>query len=268
MWIRREQAHRVRRRRQAPPAASRRLGATTGCTGACAGSSRSPSCWWSPSWFPSSSGPSARTVAPLDGWGVDALELTMGALCIARYFERSWRSSSPVARLFPLVIGVACIAWAFGDVAITVESLGGATSFGAIGGRRVLRGLLPSVLPGLRVAHPPRQPELARRHLARRAHRRPRGRRRVRRLRRCRGAQGHGRRRAGGRDEPGLPARGRPAARARRRRLRRAPPGVPAVLRPRRCRPRRERHRRRFQPPAARRAASATSPTVRPGRSR
>jgi two-component system, sensor histidine kinase and response regulator len=65
--------------------------------------------------------------APLDGWGVDALELTMGALCVARYFEGSWRSSSSVARLFPLVMGVACIAWGLGDVAITVESLGGAT---------------------------------------------------------------------------------------------------------------------------------------------
>ena len=65
--------------------------------------------------------------APVDGWGVDALELTMGALCIARYFEGSWRSSSSVARLFPLVIGVACLAWGLGDVAITIESLGGAT---------------------------------------------------------------------------------------------------------------------------------------------
>ncbi len=64
---------------------------------------------------------------PVDGWGVDALELTMGALCIARYFEGSWRSSSPVARLFPLVIGLACLGWGLGDVAITVESLGGAT---------------------------------------------------------------------------------------------------------------------------------------------
>ncbi len=64
---------------------------------------------------------------PVDGWGVDALELTMGALCIARYFEGSWRSSSPVARLFPLVIGLACLAWGLGDVAITIESLGGAT---------------------------------------------------------------------------------------------------------------------------------------------
>jgi len=64
---------------------------------------------------------------PVDGWGVDALELTMGALCIARYFEGSWRASSPVARLFPLVIGVGCVAWGLGDVAITTESLGGAT---------------------------------------------------------------------------------------------------------------------------------------------
>jgi two-component system, sensor histidine kinase and response regulator len=71
--------------------------------------------------------PVGSSFAPVDGWGVDALELTMGALCIARYFEGSWRASSPVARLFPLVMGVACLAWALGDVAITIESLGGAT---------------------------------------------------------------------------------------------------------------------------------------------
>ncbi len=64
---------------------------------------------------------------PVDGWGVDALELSMGALCIARYFEGSWRSSNPVARLFPLILGMACITWGLGDVAITVESLGGAS---------------------------------------------------------------------------------------------------------------------------------------------
>ncbi len=64
---------------------------------------------------------------PVDGWGVVLFEFTMGNICIARYFEGSWRTSNPVARLFPLVIGVACISWALGDLALTVESLGGAT---------------------------------------------------------------------------------------------------------------------------------------------
>ena len=64
---------------------------------------------------------------PVDGWGVVLLEFTMGNLCIARYFEGSWRTSDPVARLLPLVIGLACISWALGDLALTIESLGGAT---------------------------------------------------------------------------------------------------------------------------------------------
>ena len=64
---------------------------------------------------------------PVDGWGVVLLEITVGNLCLARYFEGSWRTSSSVARLFPLIMGVACISWAVGDLALTVESLGGAT---------------------------------------------------------------------------------------------------------------------------------------------
>ena len=63
----------------------------------------------------------------VDGWGVVLLEFTMGILCITRYFEGSWRTSDPVARLLPLTIGLACISWALGDLALTVESLGGAT---------------------------------------------------------------------------------------------------------------------------------------------
>ncbi len=64
---------------------------------------------------------------PVDGWGVVLFEFTVGNLCLARYFEGSWRTSSSVARLFPLIMGVACISWAVGDLALTAESLGGAT---------------------------------------------------------------------------------------------------------------------------------------------
>ena len=64
---------------------------------------------------------------PLDGWGVDAFEITMGGLCLLRYFEPSWKSSPAAARRFPLILGAACLAWALGDVAVTIESLGGAT---------------------------------------------------------------------------------------------------------------------------------------------
>jgi two-component system, sensor histidine kinase and response regulator len=71
--------------------------------------------------------PVGSYVTPLDGWGVDALEIAMGGLCIARYFEGSWRSSTSAARILPLVIGAACLSWALGDVVRTIESLGGAT---------------------------------------------------------------------------------------------------------------------------------------------
>jgi two-component system, sensor histidine kinase and response regulator len=71
--------------------------------------------------------PIGSYVTPVDGWGVGGLELTMGALCIARYFEGSWRASTSVARVFPLVIGVACISWGIGRVVLTIESLGGST---------------------------------------------------------------------------------------------------------------------------------------------
>jgi two-component system, sensor histidine kinase and response regulator len=64
---------------------------------------------------------------PVDGWGVDVFELLMGAICIGRYFEKSWRSSSSRGRTLPLVLGAAIISWAVGDVAITIESLGGAS---------------------------------------------------------------------------------------------------------------------------------------------
>src|SRR5438477_9190251 len=65
--------------------------------------------------------------APVDGWGVDLFELSVGALCVGRYLDGRWRSSSSAAKAFPLVLGAACVSWALGDVATTLESLGGAT---------------------------------------------------------------------------------------------------------------------------------------------
>jgi two-component system, sensor histidine kinase and response regulator len=70
--------------------------------------------------------PAGSDFAPVDDWGVDLFELTMGALCIARYFAPSWRATDSVAKAFPLVLGAACLAWALGDLAVTFESLGGA----------------------------------------------------------------------------------------------------------------------------------------------
>src|SRR5579859_4465622 len=63
----------------------------------------------------------------LDGWGVSFFELSVAGVCTARYFDKRWRSSAPAAKAFPLVLGAACASWALGDVAMTIESLGGAT---------------------------------------------------------------------------------------------------------------------------------------------
>lgn len=57
----------------------------------------------------------------LDGWGVDAVELAAGGLCIAQGFIRAR------GRAVPLVLGAALLSWAGGDVMLTIESLGGAT---------------------------------------------------------------------------------------------------------------------------------------------
>src|SRR5580658_3217677 len=49
---------------------------------------------------------------PVDGWGIDVLELALCALCVARVFEPTWRASTAVARAVPVVLGVACLSWA------------------------------------------------------------------------------------------------------------------------------------------------------------
>ena len=71
--------------------------------------------------------PTGSYNTPLDGWGVAAFELAMGGTCIARYFDAHWRRGDSVARAFPLVLGASCVAWGLGDMALTVESLGGAS---------------------------------------------------------------------------------------------------------------------------------------------
>ena len=65
--------------------------------------------------------------APIDGWGVDLFEISVGVLCMFRYWHGSWRNMRSVVAFFPLVLGAACIMWGFGDTALTIESLGGAT---------------------------------------------------------------------------------------------------------------------------------------------
>jgi methyl-accepting chemotaxis protein len=65
--------------------------------------------------------------ALVDGWGVDAFEVSVGVLCMQRYRHGSWRTITSSTRLFPLLLGAACITWGLGDTALTIESFGGAT---------------------------------------------------------------------------------------------------------------------------------------------
>jgi diguanylate cyclase (GGDEF)-like protein len=57
----------------------------------------------------------------VDGWAVDAMEVIASCLCIARGLVR--RPGRAVA----LTLGAGLLAWALGDVALTIESFGGAT---------------------------------------------------------------------------------------------------------------------------------------------
>jgi len=63
-------------------------------------------------------GPSSTAV---DGWGIDAFEVTASLLCIARgLIARRGRAAA-------LFLGFGLLAWAVGDILLTIESLGGAT---------------------------------------------------------------------------------------------------------------------------------------------
>ena len=57
----------------------------------------------------------------LSGWGVDVFELAVAALCGARAFVGRPR------RAMPLFLGGGLLCWCAGDVALTIESLGGHT---------------------------------------------------------------------------------------------------------------------------------------------
>ncbi|HEY3771679.1 MAG TPA: EAL domain-containing protein [Solirubrobacteraceae bacterium] len=65
--------------------------------------------------------PADQSSTLIDGWGVDLFEILGGGLCIVGGRRRQPGSA------VPLVLGAALIAWAFGDIALTIESLGGAT---------------------------------------------------------------------------------------------------------------------------------------------
>ena len=65
--------------------------------------------------------PASAYSTAVDGWGVDAFELVCGALCVLG--GRSRRPGSAIS----IVLGVAVICWSLGDIALTIESLAGAT---------------------------------------------------------------------------------------------------------------------------------------------
>ena len=57
----------------------------------------------------------------LDGWGVAGFELLCGVLVLVRAYAR------PADRSYARWLGLGCCAWAIGDLAMTIETLGGAT---------------------------------------------------------------------------------------------------------------------------------------------
>jgi diguanylate cyclase len=65
--------------------------------------------------------PASESSTLIDGWGVVAFDLVASGLCIARGLTRR------AGRLVPLVLGASVLSWALGDLALTIESLGGAT---------------------------------------------------------------------------------------------------------------------------------------------
>ena len=64
------------------------------------------------------SGSSSRLI---DGWGVSGFEIVGGALCVASGLTRR------TARWVPVILGAALLAWAFGHLTETIETIGGAT---------------------------------------------------------------------------------------------------------------------------------------------
>ncbi len=65
--------------------------------------------------------------APVDGYGTALFELFAGAFAVYRYFDPAWRANVTKGKNFPLFVGIGSMAWAIGDIALTIESSGGAS---------------------------------------------------------------------------------------------------------------------------------------------
>ena len=57
----------------------------------------------------------------LDDWGVDGFEILAGILCVLKAADLKR------GRAVPVLLGIGLLCWAVGDIALTIESLGGAT---------------------------------------------------------------------------------------------------------------------------------------------
>ena len=65
--------------------------------------------------------PISESSTLIDGWLLCAVEIVASGLCIARGVRRK------SGRLVPLLLGASILSWSLGDVALTAESLGGAS---------------------------------------------------------------------------------------------------------------------------------------------
>jgi diguanylate cyclase (GGDEF)-like protein len=61
-----------------------------------------------------------QSSSPLDDWCVGGFEVVAAGLCIAKAVPRR------PGRAMPLILGVALLSWALGDIVLAIESLGGA----------------------------------------------------------------------------------------------------------------------------------------------
>ena len=206
---------------------------------------------------------------PIDGWGVDPFEIGVGAICASRYLNGTWRSTHSVARVFPVIFGVATISWALGDVALTIESLGGALHSVPSVADGFYVGFFPLCYVGLAHADPRRQ------HGSRSSRPPSTGSSRASGSRSISAAYLFKAilKATGGGDLSTAVNMAYPCGDVLLLALAigalRGPvEGVPAILRHRRVRPRRERDRRHLQPARSPTAKSATSRTPSLGRSR
>ena len=66
--------------------------------------------------------PTGGFSVPVDGWLVDGVDVSGGLLCLVRAFSRRGQE-----RVTIIVLAASLFAWGFGDIALTIQSLGGAT---------------------------------------------------------------------------------------------------------------------------------------------